>query len=173
MPSTSSKKESALTAERLRELLDYDPVTGIFRWRVSLRRGLAGAIAGTVRRDGYRKITILRTQHYSHRLAWLYVYGGWPADEIDHKDNTPGHDWIDNLRPATRPQQSANSVLHADNQTGLKGVSYEPRTGKWQARIRINGVQRHIGYFATAEAAHAAYAAGAHASFGDFANDGD
>lgn len=100
---------SILTAARLRELLDYDPVTGIFTWKTSFRGTAAGSVAGCVESRGYRRIRVVGRRYRASHLAWLYVHGEWPPDQLDHKDNIRDHDWIDNLRPATNAQNGANA----------------------------------------------------------------
>jgi hypothetical protein len=74
-----------LTAERLREVLNYNPGTGVFTWRVQTgRRAPVGAIAGCITWYGYIAIKIDCCRHLAHRLAWFYVTGAWPKDQIDH-----------------------------------------------------------------------------------------
>lgn len=155
-----------LTAERLRSLLDYDPATGVFLWRV--RRGpsaLAGSIAGHIIAGGYRLIGVDGTEYYAHRLAWLYVHGAWPTGHIDHQNVTPGDDRISNLREATRSQNLANRPAQSNNTSGLKGVSFHKGAGRWRATIQ----HKYLGLFDTAEEAHAAYRAAASRVFGEFA----
>jgi hypothetical protein len=104
--------KETLTAERLRELLHYDPDTGDFTWRTARKRIPAGAIAGTVER-GFRRITIGGGRHgprYSaHRLAWLYMTGAWPNGYLDHINRDPDDNRFANLRLATNSQNQANT----------------------------------------------------------------
>lgn len=161
-----------LSAQRLRELLDYDPVTGILTWKVWRGGGSlpAGSVAGAVNRTtSYRMIKIDGCLYAAHRLAWLYVHGEWPPGELDHKDCCRDHNWIDNLRPATRTQNNANSRLRRDSVSGLKGASFHRRTGKWQASIRYAGKCIYLGLFVTAQEAHAAYVIAAERRFSEFA----
>ncbi len=72
-----------LTVERLRALLDYDPLTGVFRWRVNRGRVRAGAVAGHTKRDGYTEIIIDYRKRPAHTLAWFYVLGEYP-NMLDH-----------------------------------------------------------------------------------------
>jgi hypothetical protein len=162
-----------LTVERLREVLDYDPATGVFTWLIATsRRVRIGSVAGTVDPRGYRHINVDGHRYYAHRLAWFYVYGEWPAGILDHEDQVPGHDWFKNLRPATQSKNLANSRRKTDSLSGFKGVAYVPRLSRWQARVAINGKRFYIGSFATPEEAHAAYMAKARELYGEFANDG-
>src|ERR1700761_9727377 len=97
-----------ITQDRLKELLTYDPATGIFRWLVARGGNRVGDRAGCFDESlGYRKIRVDGKLYYAHQLAWLYVHGVF-VKEIDHR-NMKGDDcWIDNLRPATRGQNTAN-----------------------------------------------------------------
>ena len=158
-----------LTAERLRELLDCNPKTGSCRWRATRGSAKAGSEAGQTRSDGYRSISIDGKRYYRHRIIWFFVHDEWPSGDIDHIDNVSGHDWIDNLRPATREQNLANMRLHAKNTSGFKGVSWHKWRCKWRASISRNNKHSHLGFFDTPEAAAAAYRAAALKAHGEFA----
>lgn len=93
-----------------------------------------------------------------HRIAWYLHYGMWPNGLLDHKNQNPHDNRIENLRPASRSQNAINSPIHRSSSTGVKGVRLMKTStpNPWHAHIRVNGVQQHIGYFPTlAEAAHA------------------
>jgi heme-degrading monooxygenase HmoA len=161
-----------LTAERLRELLAYDPAAGVFTWRVDVRGGAwvkAGHVAGTIHsRDGYRQISICKVQHKAHRLAWLYVTGAWPSEQIDHVNGDRSDNRIANLREASAAGNARNARRRIDNVSGFKGA-YEYRPGKWRAYINKDGRRINLGTFATPEEAHAAYVAAAQEHHGEFA----
>lgn len=163
-----------LTQGRLREVLKYDPYTGEFRWLVALSpKGLAGAIAGTILKNGYRHIQIDGTQYLAHRLVWLYVYGRWPEADVDHEDKDRDGNWLNNLREATRSQNCANIRRHRDSASPMKGVHLSAnRLNPWRAQIKVRGALKRLGYFPTPEAAHAAYCEAAAQAFGAFANGG-
>src|ERR1700738_4035243 len=98
-----------LTAEHLRELLNYDPDTGEFRRRASRGGEAAGTLAGCPRRPGgYRIICVDRVIFLAHRLAWLHSYGVWPTKDIDHIDGDKTNNRIANLREATPAQNVMN-----------------------------------------------------------------
>jgi hypothetical protein len=150
----------------LRELLTYDANTGEFTWRVATRngKGQPGRRAGALNSQGYRQISFDGRQLKAHRLAWLYVYGSWPQGDLDHVNGDQTDNRIDNLRPATRQQNCANSRPRRANKSGFKGVHLHRRTGKWRAVIR----SRHLGLFKTPEEAHSAYCVAARNLFGEF-----
>lgn len=158
---------TALTVERLRELLHYDPETGIFTRLVDLGRlARVGMTAGSPNERGYIKIRIDGTYYRAHHLAWFYMTGEFPAPgTIDHKDTDGGNNEWENLRKATRSQNQANrkSCL------GLKGARWHKRDKRWISSITVEGQVIHLGRFKTAEEAHAAYATAAREHFGEFA----
>lgn len=156
-----------LTAERLRELVEYDPETGLFRSKSRYHRCTYGKIIGHKRDGGYLKVHVEGHQHRAHRLAWLYVYGEWPPTFIDHIDGNPANNKISNLRLATKQQNGRNR--RAMSRSGLKGVSLDKRRGLWRARIKVAEKHMWLGYHPTKEAAAEAYAVAARKYFGEFA----
>lgn len=162
--------EADLTAERLRLLLHYDPETGVFTWLVA-RRGTArvGAIAGSRPGNGYWMIRVNGQLYKAHRLAWLYMYGGWPTHQIDHEDTDKGNNRWKNLRPATNGQNQANTKKRTTNTSGFKGVYWHATEKRWRAYITVNRKFKHLGYFDVRELAHAAYCRAAEEFFGEFA----
>jgi hypothetical protein len=155
-----------VTQERLKELLHYNPDTGVFTRRVSVARGgKAGDTVGTVQKKGYVVIKIDGKVYYAHRLAWLYMTGEWPANEIDHKNLDKSFNAWGNLREATSSQNAANRL--GWSATGFKGVA---KSGSgYRAEIQVNGKRRNLGSFRTPEEAHAAYVEAANNNFGKFA----
>lgn len=167
------QKNMTLTAERLREVMSYDPETGVLTWLEQRNHlALAGSIAGYCERDGYRRIKFLGKKFKAHRLAWLFVYGTWPAHEIDHVDGNKDNNRIENLRPASRAQNLRNCGKRKTNTSGYKGVSWHKGKRKWSASIGVNGRLRHLGYYQNIECAAAAYASAAEKFHGDYANVG-
>lgn len=159
-----------LTVGRLRELLHYDPETGVFTRRVDIRGGgRNGTVAGSNHNAGYLSITIDGRQYLAHRLAWFYVTGRWPVVDIDHIDRDRRNNRWANLREATRSQNMANTGRRRDNKSGFKGVSRHVQTGRWQAHSSGGGRTVYLGLFDSAEEAHRAYVAFATDSFGEFA----
>jgi hypothetical protein len=161
-----------LTAKRLREVIDYKPETGEFIWRYPINQGIhAGQQAGYVS-QGYRRIGIDGSTYLAHRLAWLYMTGEWPKEQVDHADGNRGNNAWRNLREATHAENHFNIGIISTNKSGFKGVSWFRKTRKWRARITANGKERTIGYFDTKELAHEAYRKAASELHGQFANFG-
>lgn len=165
-----------ITADELRRLLAYDPDTGVFTWRAkSARNSYArvGDVAGWINKKyGYRRISVMATQHQAHRLAWLYVHGEWPAQFIDHVNGDRSDNRFSNLRLATHAENMCNRPKPRTNTSGYKGVSWCRRDRRWRVKIKVNGQHHHIGRFATQDEAHAAYCEAAKKLHGEFANSG-
>jgi len=148
-----------VTQERLKEVLDYDPCTGIFTWKNKVSRKIVvGRIAGCLDGRGYSMIRIDRKIYKSHRLAWLYMNGAFPNGQIDHINRIKTDNRICNLREASPSENQQNHPLHSDNTSGFTGVSWVKRINKWRAEIKHNGKNIHLGYHKTIEEAVAARA---------------
>lgn len=159
-----------LTAQRLRDLIYYDKVTGEFYWTVARRGIVKGQLAGAIIHRGYKAICVDGVRYLSHRLAWLYVYSEWPDGELDHANGDKGDNRIENLRLATRSQNNANRDTLKPTRSGIKGVSWHAKGHKnWRARIKHGRKERSVGYFHTKEEAAEAYRLAAEETFGEFA----
>jgi len=161
-----------LSATRLREVISYDPETGLFRWeRPTSNRVAVGEIAGCLSSTlGYIVVRVDGHMHQAHRLAFLWMTGRYPRGLVDHinRDRTDNR-WI-NLREADYSQNAANSAKHTDNSLGFKGVHIHQQTGRYRAQLAVRGKRVSLGLFDTAEQAHAAYLEAARAHFGAYAN---
>lgn len=148
-----------LTPERLRELLHYNPETGVFTWLVSLRGHVkTGDKAGYRAAIGYIKIKIGGTLFYGHRLAWLYEHGVWPRHGLDHRDGDKSNNKLSNLREATQAENLQNVSISKRNTSGFLGVYFRKDTKKhWVAQMAINGKVTGLGFYSTAAEASAAY----------------
>ena len=139
----------------LKELLNYDPETGVFTWAVDRQRYKAGTVAGSVNSHGYIQIGINGRTYKAHRLAWVYMYGGIPKGlTIDHINRTKIDNRLSNLRLATYAEQGQNLTLSVNNTSGYPGVSWQKSHNKWRARIMVNRKGISLGYFDTPEAAN-------------------
>jgi hypothetical protein len=144
--------------ETLKELLSYEPETGIFRWKSSRGRVKAGDVAGCSKNScGYVQIKVKGLSCKAHRLAWLFVYGDIPKEEIDHINGIRADNRICNLRLATRAQNQRNRGITKRSSSGLKGAYWYPRLNCWVAKIRVNGRLLHLGYWPSKYSAHNAY----------------
>ena len=162
-----------LTAEIARELLTYNPNTGKLFWkersakyfknfkmsRKSWNTQWAGkeALTAITRRKsgqiGRLDGRVLNKKYLAHRIAWLIYYGEWPKNEIDHINQDPTDNRIENLRDVTHAENHKNRTLQKNNTTGYVGVS--KHHGKYRARIRINSIEKNLGDYDTVEEAAA------------------
>jgi hypothetical protein len=153
-----------LCAERVRALLDYSPETGVFTWRSRPREDFssvhefsrwnsryADTVAGSVGKHGYRSIKIDRAQYKAHRIAWIYMVGHEPNNHIDHTNGMRDDNRWENLRDVPRMENNKNAKKRSDNSSGVQGVSWQKRMGKWAAQIGVFGKQTHLGYFDSIE----------------------
>jgi hypothetical protein len=164
---TALDKNGPLTAERLREVLSYDPETGIFRWLYDHCSVKAGDVAGCPEAKGYLRISVDGRRYKAHRLAWLHYFGVWPDKQVGHRNTIKSENWIDNLREGGNAQNCANAETPKNNSTGFKGVA---RSGeRFAAGIKVNYRRAHLGSFDTPEEAAAAYDAAAIQAWGEFA----
>ena len=155
-----------LYAERLREVLSYDPLTGDFRWNHD------GSVAGKASPGDYYRITVDGIQYLGHRLAFLFMTGKWPRGLIDHADtDIVNNRWL-NLRLATRAQNAVNASTPKSNTSGVKGVYLHKESGRWYAQIFINSKAKRLGYFTTKEEAAEVRQLAADMLYGEFARHG-
>lgn len=137
-----------LTQDLLNQLLDYDPDTGVFRWKVARGRGVkAGDVAGSLRPDGYLQITLLWNRYLAHRLAWFYMKAEYPRHQIDHINRIRNDNRLTNLRTHTPQENQRNRSLSKNNKSGVNGVRWRYGKQKWCADIKINRKPIHLGYF--------------------------
>ena len=147
-----------VTAARLREVLHYDPETGVFTWKVKASNRIkVGDIAGTIVKSGYISISIDADMIRAHRLAWLYMNDEWPVGDIDHIDGNRANNALSNLRDVSRSKNLQNlKRAHSDNKaSGLLGVYADKK--KWAASLTLNGKRFRLGVFDSPEEAHIAY----------------
>ena len=144
---------SRYTLHRLRRRYHYDPDNGIFR-----NGSATGKIAGVVSSFGYLKIKFDSREIMAHRLAWLYVNGRWPTDQIDHMDGDKLNNRMANLRDVVQTLNMQNQrVAHKGSATGLLGTYWHKRQNTFYAQIRVDKKLLTLGYFTLAEDAHEAY----------------
>lgn len=130
-----------LSADVLRIYFRYDPTTG-FLYRFGERTP-----SGRIATNGYRQIFFQGRRYMAHRLAWLYVYGEWPALQIDHINQCRDDNRIENLRQVTNKQNGENVRHFSHNVTGRRGVSWVKRLQEWQADIKHHGKSIYLGRF--------------------------
>lgn len=147
-----------ITQEKLKRLLRYDPSTGVFTWLERPNNRIhIGDVAGQLNKDGYRLIRIEGQFYMAHRLAWFYLRGVWPSDEIDHRNGSRDDNRFDNLREATHGQNQQNRLANKNNSSGHLGVFFDKRRHRWFAQIRVNCRQVYLGSHDDKDKARDAY----------------
>ena len=139
-----------LTQEYVRQLLDYDPETGELRWKVRKGGRKVGVAAGTTKSTestGYLSITINRKSFLTHRLIWLWVYGYFPENQIDHINRIRSDNRLSNLREVSQTCNNRNCGMNHRNKSGVKGISWSIRYGKWWSCITTTNKTKHLGRF--------------------------
>lgn len=152
--------------KHVRDLLDYDPDTGIFTWKNRPRHlfqdqrswatwnsRFSGKRAGSRTLNGYWFIAIHSRFHFSHRLAWAHVHEAWPREQIDHINGNREDNRIANLREATAAENQQNICLQKNSSSGIKGVNYDKRRGKWIVWIGVNKKSMYCGGYESKEEA--------------------
>lgn len=159
-----------ITQEIANQLLDYK--NGILYWKVC-RSGNAkkGMKTGTVSASGYLVTVINRKSYLNHRVIYLMHYGYLP-EFLDHIDGDRLNNETDNLRPATRIQNSRNRKLGRDNKSGIKGVSWKKPINKWVAQLSHKHKVLYLGCFENKHDAAKVVAEARDRLHGKFANHG-
>lgn len=146
-----------LTQSRLKEIVSYNSDTGEFTWlnhgngrRLNYAKSRPGfPRSGTKMNTGYINITIDQQHYLAHRLAWLYMNGGWPGSEIDHINHIRDDNRLCNLREVNRGGNCRNVPRGRANKSGFTGVHWYARKRKWIAQARGKGKTVHLGSFDT------------------------
>ena len=159
------------SARLLRRLIDYDPNTGEMRWkprpvwmfahgkhgRETLAKvwndRYAGQAAGSPIGFGYWGVSVFKSRFYAHRVAWTLVHGSAPSDQIDHINGNKRDNRIGNLRDVSQSENNKNQALQRRSKARSHGVRWHKRDRAWTAHIKTNGVQKHLGTFASEQAA--------------------
>jgi hypothetical protein len=141
-----------MTQQELKDLLHYDQDTGIFTWLISRGSIKSGKKINNSIFD-YTNIKINKKSYRAHRLAWLYIYGYIPINQIDHINGNKSDNRLCNLREVTNQQNQFNSPIRKDNKSGVKGVHWHKKQNKWVANLHINGKAKQLGSFDNLEEA--------------------
>ena len=151
--------KAALTAERLREVLNYDPETGVFTWAKSRPHCRVGSVAGCLCKNiGYVKLRVDGHLWLAHRLAFLYMTGDWPSHEVDHINGARSDNRWANLRDVvSRVNKENMRSAYSNSQSGVIGVTWFRPAKLWRAAIQVDKKPHHLGYRKTAEEAAQLY----------------
>lgn len=131
-----------LTQERLKELLSYDPETGIFIWKIKIKSVKKEDIAGCIDKKNYRVIRINGKNYFAHRLAFLFMEGYFPENDTDHIDRDKNNNKWNNLREVSHTCNMRNRNIMSNNKSGITGVLFDNNSKKWRAFIKIGNLIR-------------------------------
>lgn len=154
------------TPEYLLEVFKYDKETGEVLWNVA-RSGIH--VGQAVSRP---KVKIDGKSYPTHVIVYVMAYGKWPEMFLDLKDGDPANTKLDNLREMGRIENTQHAKIRVDNTSGVKGVIWNQRENKWQARIQANRKRYSVGYFTLLKDACEAITAARKQLHGEFANNG-
>lgn len=153
-----------MTHSELLKLVKYNPETGLFillprdiswfkntqafkAWNTKFAGKLI--VDNLHPRTGYQRFTLLNKSYQSHILAWLYMTGEMPSDEVDHINHIRSDNRWENLRIVDRTDNSKNLSKRTNNTSGFTGVSYSNQRNKWIAQISVNGKNKNLGRFSS------------------------
>ena len=134
--------------DRAKEMLDYDPETGVFTWKKAhkTRTRLIGRVAGAML-NGYRVISLGRSNVYAHRLAWAWVHGEEPPVEVDHINRDRLDNRIDNLRNGDKGINQSNMPISKRNKSGVIGVCFDKARPAWLANLKGKSIYIGADFF--------------------------
>jgi hypothetical protein len=144
-----TKDNLNITQNYVLKLFKYDHETGLFTKN--------GKPFGTKSVNGYVRFLIDKRLYLAHRIAWLYYYGNWPSNYLDHINGIKDDNRISNLRLCSNMQNQFNVGLSASNKSGYKGVCWVNHRNRWRAQARINRKLHYIGEFTDVKLAAQAY----------------
>ena len=151
-----SSRDSKLSLERLRQVLRYEPETGIFYWiQRDTQKDKIGKNASIIRSHGYLNICIDSQYYYTHRLAWFYAHGEWPKI-IDHINGDRTDNRIVNLRSVDQRCNVQNVVKPRKHNKSQVLGAVKSKYG-FYVRLQHNKKQIYLGHYKTAEEAHNVY----------------
>lgn len=147
--------KSGITQSELKFHFDYDAENGILIRK--LKSGEYRRCGDKPTSKGYGRVRINNVQYYTHRLIWLWHYGEFPSEFIDHIDQNRMNNRIENLREVDTKINGHNCKPNSLNSSGVVGVSWDKNSKRYHVRIQVNNKRIHIGLFSNYDdAIHAA-----------------
>lgn len=139
-----------MNQEYLKSILHYNSEIGIFTWLIAPKRTqlkIGDVARGLCKSTGYIQIKLNGKRYLAHRLAWLYMFGNFPSNDIDHINHNRSDNRIVNLRCVTRQENMQNRTMQNNNVSGFTGVCWHKHSNKWRAYIKIDGKMKELGLF--------------------------
>lgn len=167
------KKHLLMSVGDIRELIDYNPETGVLTAKVNFSGRQAGSVIGSQTWQGYYAFSLFGKKCFAHRLAWLLHYGEWPSQPIDHINGIKTDNSIRNLRLCSLSQNQFNKPTQKNNTTGVKGVYWNKRDKRYVASVQFNGKKYSAGHHKDIESAKEAVMKLREKLAGEFTNHGE
>lgn len=146
MSDKTNAEKPVLTQELVKHLFDY--MDGKLVWKnPKSPRVKPGDIAGNISKLGYIRVQVCGKLYFAHRIIFIYCNGYNPENPIDHTDRDKLNNNIENLREITQQCNMRNAKQQSNNTSGVRGVGWHKRIGKWYAQIRANKSCNFLGYF--------------------------
>ena len=166
-------KNLLMSVGDIRDLIDYNPETGVLTAKVNFAGRQEGAIIGSQTWQGYYAFSLFGKKCFAHRLAWLLHYGEWPSQPIDHINGIKKDNSIRNLRLCSLSQNQFNKPTQKNNTTGVKGVYWNKRDKRYVASVQFNGKKYSAGHHKDIESAKEAVMKLREKLAGEFTNHGE
>lgn len=167
------KKQLLMSVGDIRDLIDYNPETGVLTAKVNFSGRQAGSVIGSQTWQGYYAFSLFGKKCFAHRLAWLLHYGEWPSQPIDHINGIKTDNSIKNLRLCSLSQNQFNKPTQKNNTTGVKGVYWNKRDKRYVASVQFNGKKYSAGHHKDIESAKEAVMKLREKLAGEFTNHGE
>lgn len=167
------KKKLLMSVGDIRDLIDYNPETGVLTAKVNFSGRQAGSVIGSQTWQGYYAFSLFGKKCFAHRLAWLLHYGEWPSQPIDHINGIKTDNSIINLRLCSLSQNQFNKPTQKNNTTGVKGVYWNKRDKRYVASVQFNGKKYSAGHHKDIESAKEAVMKLREKLAGEFTNHGE
>lgn len=137
-----------LSYRDLKSQLYYNQFSGIWRWRKKKGKHQRWDIAGSYHKhSGYHTIRVNNYLYKAHILAFLYIKGYLPENQIDHINRIRDDNRWCNLREVSQQCNVRNSAISSINTSGVKGVSWGKEKNSWESYITINKKRINLGRY--------------------------
>ena len=157
-----------ITQELLHTLFDYKNGQ-LYRKNIPKAGIKAGSLAGFKNSNGYLQTTVQGKKYLVHRIIF-FMHNGYLPKEIDHINNIPSDNRIENLREATRMQNCHNQRMTKKNKNCSKNVVWLNKRKKWRVAMMVTGKSKSFGYFYDLELAELVAQEARNKYHGQFAN---
>lgn len=157
----------------MKRFFDYDPDTGVLKWRKRPVSDFPSAHAWNVwngqnagRQVTQDQVRIKGKSHRTARVIWYIVHGHYPKHLIDFQNGDNSDFRLENLVLRKLAEIAQTRKIQSNNKSGVKGVYFCKQREKWRAHIEFNGRKYALGDFEKKEGAVLARKMGERQFFG-------